>query len=139
MMSLEALYASLALLGLVAEIALLIILLARRQYASYPVFTFYIAFNVLTDIGLAAVMAAFPPHVGQSIAFVLLPLQYMIDLGVLFEVAWHVLRPVHPSLPPGTIRVFIGLVVLAMLGGTLLAWQFRHSGNQINDIKRPLD
>jgi hypothetical protein len=138
-MSLQAIYASLALIGVVAEISLLIILLVRRQYVSYPVFTFYIAFNVLTDVGLAAVLAAFPRHVGESVAFLLLPLQYMIDLGVLFEVAWHVLRPVQPSLPPGTIRVFVGLVVLAMLGGTLLAWEFRHSGNQINDIKRPLD
>jgi hypothetical protein len=137
-MSLEALYVSSALIGLVAEIALLVILLARRQYVSYPVFTFYIAFNVLTDIGLEAVMAV-SPHVGQSVGFLLLPLQYMIDLGVLFEVAWHVLRPVQPSLPPGTIRVFVGLVVIAMLGGTLLAWEFRHGGNQISDIKRPLD
>jgi hypothetical protein len=138
MMSLEALYASLALLGLVAEISLLVILLVRRQYKAYPVFTFYIAFNVLTDVGLEVAFAA-SPHVGQSIAFLLLPLQYMIDLGVLFEVAWHVLQPVHSSLPPGTIRVFVGLIVLAMLGGTLLAWEFRNSGNQINDIKRPLD
>jgi hypothetical protein len=138
-MSLQGLYALLGVLGFVAEIALLGILLARHQYRVFPIFTLYIAFNVLTDVGLAAVMAAYPPHVGHSLAFMLLPLQYLIDLGVLFEIAWNVLRPVHTSLPPGTIRVFVGLIVLALLGGTLLAWHIHDTGNKIYDIKRPLD
>jgi hypothetical protein len=138
-MSLRALYAAFGLLGLAAEIALLVILLVRRQYRSFPVFTLYVAFNVLTDVVLAAVMAAYPPQVGRSAVFVLLPLQYLFDLAVLFEIAWNVLRPVHTSLPRGTIRVFIGLVALALLCGTLLAWHVHDTGNRAFDIKRPLD
>lgn len=138
-MSLQGFYALLGLLGFVAEIALLVILLARRQYRAFPVFTLYVAFNVVTDVGLAAVMAAYPPHIGHSLAFMLLPLQYLIELGVLFEIAWQVLRPVHTSLPPGTIRAFAGLIALALLAGALLAWHIHDTGNKIYDIKRPLD
>jgi hypothetical protein len=138
-MGLQAWYAALALLGLVAEIGLLAILIVRRQYRVFPVFTLYIAFNVLTDLGLAAAMAAYPPQVGRSLAFMLLPLQYLFDLGVLFEIAWNVLRPVHSSLPRGSILVFVGLVALALLCGTLLAWHVQDTGNKIYDIRRPLD
>lgn len=58
-MGLQAWYAALGLLGFVAEMGLLVILLTRRQYRTFPVFTLYIAFNVLTDVGLAAIMAVY--------------------------------------------------------------------------------
>ena len=138
-MSLQALYASVGLLGLVAECVLLVILLVRRQYIAFPIFTFYIAFNVVTDVGLAILMAAYPPQVSSSAAFLLLPLQYLIDLGVLFEISWNVLRPVRSSLPPGATRVFLGLILVALVGGTLLAWRFYDTGNRVFDVKRPLD
>ncbi len=138
-MGLQAWYAALGLLGFVAEMGLLVILLTRRQYRTFPVFTLYIAFNVLTDVGLAAIMAVYPPRVGHAIAFMLLPLQYLFDLSVLFEIAWNVLRPVHTSLPRGTIRAFITLIALALLGGTLLAWHVHDTGNRVYDIRRPLD
>jgi hypothetical protein len=138
-MSLHALYAVLYLLGFATEFCLLVVLLVRRQYDVFPVFTVYIAFNVLTDLGLGVLAAACPPNVGRSIMFVLLPLQYLFELGVLFEIAWNVLRPVHISLPRGTIRVFAGLIGLALLCGTLLAWHVHDTGNRIYDIKRPLD
>jgi hypothetical protein len=138
-MGLQAWYAALGLLGLFAEIVLLTVLLARRQYKTFPVFTLYIAFNVLTDVGLAAVMAAYPPHVGHAIALMLLPLQYLSELAVLFEIAWNVLRPVHTSLPGGAIRAFVTLIVMAFLCGTLLAWHVHDTGNKLYDIRRPLD
>ncbi len=78
-------------------------------------------------------------QVGQSVALAMLPLQYLIELGVLLEIAWHVLRPVHASLPPGTIKVFIALIVVAVAGGTLLASHVHPTGNKVYDIKAPMD
>ena len=37
----------LGLLGMIAEIGLFVVLLARRQYKIFPIFTFYIAFNLV--------------------------------------------------------------------------------------------
>src|ERR1035438_9616598 len=103
-MSLQALYATLGVLSLIAEIALFVVLIARRQYRTFPVFTLYIAFNLLNDIGVSALMVAYPPSVGRAVELGLLPLQYLLELGVLLEIAWNVLRPVHASLPVKSIR-----------------------------------
>jgi hypothetical protein len=137
-MSLRGFWAIFSLLGLIAEICLFVVLVARRQYKVFPVFTFYIGFSVLNDIGVAALMVA-SPHIARSLAFGLLPLQYLIELGVLLEIAWNVLRPVHLSLPQGSIRVFIGAVALALLVGTLLAWHLDQTGKRIEDFRGPLD
>lgn len=84
-------------------------------------------------------IATDPSHLGRSIALALLPLQYLLELGVLFEIAWNVLSPVHASLPRGTIRVFITLIFLALVGGTLLAGHVHDTGNKVTDVKATLN
>ena len=138
-MSLQAWYSAFSILGLLAEITLLVILLARRQYKTYPVFTIYIAFNLFNDVVVGALGGLSSHQLGQSVALAMLPLQYLIELGVLLEIAWHVLRPVHASLPPGTIKAFIVFIVLALAGGTLLASHVHPTGNKVYDIKAPMD
>jgi hypothetical protein len=68
-----------------------------------------------------------------------MPLEYLLELGVLLEIAWNVLRPVHLSLPKGSLRVFAASVALALLCGTLLAWHLDNTGNKVQDYKGPLD
>jgi hypothetical protein len=138
-MSLQALYSCLSILGLLAELVLLMILLARRQYKSFPIFTFYIAFNFINDVGVGTIIAVTRPQVAQSVALAMLPLQYLIELGVLLEIAWNVLRPVQTSLPRGAIKVFLGFIVFALIGGTLLASHVHPTGNKVYDIKAPMD
>jgi hypothetical protein len=138
-MSLRALYASVSLLALLAEISLFIVLVVRRQYKSFPIFTLCVACNLLSDIGVGILIVAAPPHVGRSVAFGLLPLQYLLDLGVLLEISWNVLRPVYTSLPQGSVAVFAAAMGLAVLSGVLLAYHLGNSGNKIQDIKAPLD
>jgi hypothetical protein len=138
-MSLQAWYSALSILGLGVEIALLVVLLARRQYKIFPVFTLYIAFNLFNDIALGVLAGVASHQVVQSVALALLPLQYLIELGVLLEIAWNVLRPVQASLPRGTIKVFIVFIVAAVAGGTLLASHVHPTGNKVYDIKAPMD
>jgi hypothetical protein len=138
-MSLQVLYALLGVLVIVLEIGLSVILLVRRQYRTFPIFTLYIFYNLLYDVAGGVLLAAYPVHVVRSVALALLPLQYLLELGVLLEIAWNVFRPVHISLPRGTTRVFAGLMTLALLGGTLLAWHVDNTGNKVYDIKEPLD
>jgi hypothetical protein len=138
-MSLQALFGAFTVLGMIAETTLLITLLARRQFKIFPIFTLYVAFNLLSDFGIGAVVVLYPIHIAQSLAFVLLPLQYLLELGILLEIAWNVLRPVHASLPRGSVRLFVAGVALALLGGVLLAWHFDNTGNKIQDVRVPLD
>ena len=138
-MRLQALFATFTALGIIAEIGLLIALIVRRQFKIFPIFTLYVAFNLLSDLGVGTLVVLYPVHVGYTVAFGLLPLQYLLELAVLLEITWNVLRPVHASLPQGTIRVFVSAVVLALLGGIFLAWHFGNTGNKIQDIKVPLD
>jgi hypothetical protein len=137
-MSLRALYAAFSLLGLVAEVVLFVVLIVRRQYKIFPIFTLYILFNLLNDVGVDALISIYPIQ-AHSIAFGLLPLQYLLELAVLLEITWHVLRPVQASLPRGSIRWFAVSVALAVLCGIFLAWHFNNTGDKIQDFKVPLD
>ena len=139
-MSLEVLYATAFLLSWVAEVTLLVILIVRRQYRTFPIFTSYIAFNVLTDIGVGLLVAKSSQSFARSVAIVLLPPQYFLEAMVLFEIAWHVLRPVQVSLPHRTLQIFALSLVLTILGGTLLAWHVQSNGTLIySEIKAPLN
>jgi hypothetical protein len=138
-MSLRALFGAFAALGLIAEISLLIALVVRRQYKVFPLFTVYVAFNLLSDVAVGALMGLYPIHVARSLMFGLLPLEYLLELAILLEIAWNVLRPVHTSLPRGSIRVFGTVVALAVFFGVLLAWHFGNTGNKIQDVRVPLD
>ena len=60
-MSLKAFWPMFTLLGLIAEIVLLVVLIARRQYKVFPVFTLYIGFGLVYDLGIGALMIASPP------------------------------------------------------------------------------
>jgi hypothetical protein len=139
-MRLQVLFSALVLLGFVAEIVLLIVLLVRRQYRSFPVFTIYIAFGVLTDIGIGILFTGASKSLAQSAAIILLPPQYFLEVMVLLEIAWHVLRPVQVSLPRRALQIFALSLALAVLCGTLLAWHVDNTGSPIYaKIKGPLD
>jgi hypothetical protein len=119
----EAFYVGVFLLGFLAEFALLGVLLVRRHYRTFPVFTAYIAFNICSDL-LIAILSAGPNHgiAGQA-GVLLLPPQYLLELAVLLEIAWHLVKPVQSSLPAKAIRVFGYLTLIALAIGALLAWQ----------------
>jgi hypothetical protein len=139
-MRLQVLYSALLLLGLITELSLLIILLVRRQYQTFPVFTIYIAFGVFTDIGVGVLFAGASKSLAQSVAISLFPAQYFLEIMVLLEIAWNVLRPVQASLPRGALQIFGLSLVFAILCGTLLAWHVANTGSPIyTEIKGPLD
>jgi hypothetical protein len=139
-MNLEKFYSVVFLLGGLAEFVLLGVLLVRRRYRSFPVFTAYITFNVLSDIVLGILAAQFSKAAASWTALGLLAPQYLLELGVLCEIAWHVLKPVSPSLPSKALKIFASLAVLALVGGLLLAWHVDvHASGIYEKVKFPLD
>jgi hypothetical protein len=137
--SLRALYASFYLIGLIAEISLFVVLLVRKQYKTFPVFTLSIGVGLLGDIVTVVLMTTSTRQTMQSVDFGLLPLEYLLDLTVLLEISSNVLRPVRTSLPRGAVRAFVIAVIISVLGGIALADHFGNSGNKIQDFKVPLD
>src|ERR1700761_1401946 len=121
-MLLHVIYGILALFGLLGEITLAAVLLIRREYKIFPIFTLYIVFNTVSDLSLGVVLEVCPLHIGRFLEFSTLPLTYLLELGVLFEIAATMLRPVQPSIPRRAMQVFGILLVLCLAVGGFLAW-----------------
>ena len=139
-MQLRVLFAALAILGFVAEIGLLAVLLARRWYKDFPVFTIYIAFNVFTDLGVGMILAGATNSLATGVAVTLLPPQYFLEIMVLCEIAWHVLRPVQMSLPRRVWQGFALALAGTVVCGGLMAWYVARTGSPIyGRLKGPFD
>jgi hypothetical protein len=134
-MSLHHIYTAFGLLGLLAEVVLLLVLIVRRHYRTFPFFTLYIAVNGVIDVGFGLVISSPAPRV---LMFLML-LTYVLEVGVLLEITWNVLRPVHASLPQGVLKFFSGFSVLAVFGAALVSWHFDSSNIRVIELKDPLD
>ena len=77
-MSLQSIYSAFLLLGFVAELALLVVLLVRKRYRTFPVFTLYILVNTASDIGVGLLMSNAPAHTVRAVALSLMPLMYVL-------------------------------------------------------------
>jgi hypothetical protein len=71
--------------------------------------------------------------------FFVLLLTYILQLGVLLEIGWNVIRPIHVSLPQGVFKAFAVIMVLTVAGAAIVAWHFDSSNGRINELKNPLD
>lgn len=139
-MNVEKLYSLIFLFGGLAEFVLLAVLIAGRRYKSFPIFTAYILFNVLSDIVLGVLAAEFSTVTASWAALGFLAPQYLLELGVLVEIAWHVVRPVQPSLPSKALKTFAAAMVLVLSLGLLLSWHVdMHATGIYQTVKFPLD
>lgn len=107
----------LAIIGIVAEAAVLAVLAWRRIYRSLPVFFFYIVWGLAGDSAvlilrtLAHSRSLYPYEIE---IYVDLLFQYM----VLIELAWSALRPIQRSLPKG----FLLAISLVIAAAAVLSW-----------------
>lgn len=139
-MTLQAFYAAVYVLGGLAEIVLLSVLVIRRQYRNFPVFTCYIGFNVCSDVTVALLSMQAAGNAASWAALFLLPPQYLLELGVLVEIGWRLLKPVSESLPRKALQIFLTISMLAVLAGIALAWHVDPQSTGIYEkLKFPLD
>ena len=95
--------------GVLAEVAVLAILLYKRAWRTFPFFLAFCVWEPLSDGGSFVVLHYFPNDY---------PILYLIDavvealleFAVLVEIAWSVLRPMRNSLPRWSLLVIILLV-----------------------------
>jgi hypothetical protein len=111
-------------IGLAGQILLLVILLRRRLYRSFPIFCFYILYASISDIGFwfflrhasdkSYAMAYFADNVCE----------FLLQFGILVEVGWNVLNPVRRSLPRASLVVFFGMLVIGTAIPVVIASNF---------------
>ena len=107
---------SLWLAVLAMEIALAGLLLRRRAYHHLPIFSLYVGWTIVSDvIGLAINTRSSGSY---HIWFIFqMPLDCILQFGVLVEVAWSVLRPLRSALPRWSV---FGIAILILLIGAAM-------------------
>ncbi len=101
----------LLLLGLMAEATVLGLLLRRRIYKQLPLFSAYLAWSLINDIGLQFLLRRYA-GVAVRIYLVSAIIDAVFVFCVLSELSMSVLKPVRASLPRWTLFAVAGLVAL---------------------------
>jgi hypothetical protein len=95
----------------ISQISLLIVLVWRRHYLSFPVFTASILWDALANPLALWVITAHSSWYNQTY-FTVLSIDYVLEIAVLAEIASNVLRPPKKkSLPKGILYSLGGIVV----------------------------
>jgi len=101
----------LACLGMAAEATVLGLLLQRRIAKLLPIFTVYVGWTILSDLATLVLAHRYPAHFVQ-IYTIEMPLDSVLQFGVLVELAWSSLRPARGLLPRGTLLAIAAVVLL---------------------------
>ncbi len=101
--------------GLVVEATAIFVLFRQKITRILPVFSIYVVYSLVNDLGMLILSKRFPGSYSTAyyaIAFgIELPLDSILQFGVLVELAWSVLKPYRQVLPRSTI-VAVALVIL---------------------------
>ena len=101
--------------GVVGEIALLSILVARKAYRTFPIFVIWILISVLLEPVYYWLVTHLSQETYLKVFFALNFPQYLVELGVLVEIAVNVLRPVNKALPKAILYFLaVGAVVIGI-------------------------
>lgn len=105
-------------LNIVVETALLLLLLNRRIWRILPVFCGYCAWSLCSDVGMLLV-GHFHRRGYMSAYLVSFAGDSALEVSVLIELAWSVLRPFRSFLPRWT----LAWIAFFALGAGVLIWQ----------------
>jgi hypothetical protein len=109
--------------GMVVEAAIIGLLLYRRVWRILPVFCMYVCWSLLSDGGSLLLKRAYPDTSSQGYVVtytVSTILDSALQIGVLIELAWSVLRPLRASL---SYRALLIVAVLILATGAAI-WPF---------------
>jgi hypothetical protein len=109
--------------GMVVEAAIIGLLFYRRVWRILPVFCVYVIWGLVSDIGNYLVQRHFAgvsAH-GYLIEYIAsMSVDSALQIGVLIELAWSILRPLRPSLS----RRALPLIVLVIFAVGAAIWPF---------------
>lgn len=110
---------ALFLVGLIMEAALLSLLLYRRIYKSLPVFSSYIAWSIINDVGAFLLIRHFPDS-DLRIYLINASVDAILMFCILIEISMSVLKPIQNSLDRWT-GLKVAVLVLCLCG---VVWLF---------------
>jgi hypothetical protein len=105
--------------GIVAQAAVVGLLLYKRVWRILPVFCAYCAWTLLSNAGAYGIHRFFPASYFTAY-LVEMAVDSVLEFGVLVEVAWSVLRPFRASLPRGALMAVGALIS----GAGAVIWTF---------------
>jgi len=105
--------------GIVAEAAIVVLLLYRRVWRTLPVFCVLCAWGLISDAGNYVIQQYFPQSYTAAY-LVETVVDSALEFAVLVELAWSVLRPIRASLTRKTLIV-VGLLIVA---AGAIVWPF---------------
>jgi hypothetical protein len=98
--------------GDAATLLVVALLVGKRAFLNFPVFTSYLIWGIFGDVAQYAVFKYYPTK--YSIVFsICLAVDSIFQFGVLVEVAWSVLRPLRNALPKWLLPVIAVVIGLA--------------------------
>ena len=105
--------------GVVTQAAVVGLLVFRRMWRVLPFFTAFCAWDLLCDGGNYVVIHYFS---GSYLTIYLIEtiISSVLELSVLVELAWSVLRPLRTLLPRGSLAI---VVILFLIAGVII-WPF---------------
>jgi hypothetical protein len=113
-------------MGFFLEVLLVCVLRFAGEYKRFPIFLTSIVFVATGDLGLF-----FVSKYGSSSAYyqaytIFAVVDYLLQLGVLFEIAYKVLKPAQPSMPR---RLLLGMAFVLLLSFVItLVWTLDQNG-----------
>jgi hypothetical protein len=108
-------------LGMAGQTALFLILLRRGFYKTFPIFFLYILYSALSDFLFAIWLRHASPRAYFAAYFASKAPEFLLELGVLHEVAQSVLAPVRNSLPRFSLGVFSAMAASGTAVACLLS------------------
>jgi hypothetical protein len=98
------------LFGVVTEVAVVGLLVYRRVWRTLPIFFAYCAWE-LFGAAVAYPIIRFFPHIYFAVYLAQIVVESALELGILVELTWSVLRPFRASLPRPALVVISGLIL----------------------------
>jgi hypothetical protein len=102
---------ALFLIGLSAEAAIVAVILSKRIFRTFPVFSSYIIWSLLNDAG-ATTLEHFFPGSADHIYLSATVIDSLFQFAVLVELSMSVLRPVRASLPRAAVFAVSAIILL---------------------------
>jgi hypothetical protein len=125
-MRIATLDAALFIAAFAGEAVLVSVLLWRKEYLRFPVFLTSIVIQLVNDPALFWILNHSSSHQYEQAYAVTSVLDYMLQLGVLIEIAHSVLRPAVSAIPR---RLLGGMAGFLLIGFSItLVWTFDQHG-----------
>ena len=102
-------------LAVAGQVFLFAVLINRRLYRTFPIFTSYILYATVSDILFVTLFRDVSSHRYFVAYFVNCVPEFLLQLGILVEVAYNVLSPVKRSLPKASLYLFGGLLAVGVI------------------------